>query len=348
MKKFKKISRRSFIKNSIVGVSGVFASDSIFAGIKGINTKNNAIIKTRVVHVHNDKVIDSEGRINQQLLQQMIDNGIRELSSQNNLVDAWSRYYKDTDVIGMKLNLNAFRALKGTEFLNCYPIVTNEILKSMLRGGISEKQAIIWERSDEELSEMGYTISKSKNSLRVMGTTEKRRAKGAGYTDKVYKVGDSTSHISRILTDHCTAILNIPILKSHNNAGVSGSLKNHFGTIDNPGDYHSAGCVNPGVPEVNALPEIKEKNRLIIGIGLMGLFDGGPWWRREIMWTPGSLVFGTDPVAVDTFMLKMLDSKRLKMGLSPAAPRAKHLQISESLGLGTCTPANIEFKEITV
>ncbi len=85
----------------------------IFAGIKGIDTKNNAISKTRVVQVHSDKVIDSEGRINQQLLQQMIDNGIRELSSRNNLVEAWSRYYKDTDVIGMKSFTQGFSALRA-------------------------------------------------------------------------------------------------------------------------------------------------------------------------------------------------------------------------------------------
>jgi uncharacterized protein (DUF362 family) len=47
-----------------------------------------------------------------------------------------------------------------------------------------------------------------------------------------------TSHLSKILTRMCTYLVNVPVLKDHGKVGITLSLKNHYGTIDNPMDCH--------------------------------------------------------------------------------------------------------------
>ena len=66
------------------------------------------------------------------------------------------------------------------------------------------------------------------------------------------------------------------------------------------------------------------------------------------MWMEGSLILGDDPVAVDTVMLQMIDKKRNEAGLQALAPRAKHLQLCEEIGLGNNAPERIELITIEV
>ena len=63
-------------------------------------------------------------------------------------------------------------------------------------------------------------------------------------------------HLSKILTNLTNRTVNLPVLKDHNLAGLSGSMKNMYGVIHNPNKYHLNNC-NPYVAELNALAEIK-------------------------------------------------------------------------------------------
>ena len=57
-------------------------------------------------------------------------------------------------------------------------------------------------------------------------------------------------------------LINLPVLKDHDGAGVTIALKNMYGAIHNPNKYHPNGC-DPYVADLNMLPEIRSRMKLI-------------------------------------------------------------------------------------
>jgi hypothetical protein len=62
---------------------------------------------------------------------------------------------------------------------------------------------------------------------------------------------------------NCTIIGHFHLLKDHGRAGITASMKNHYGSVDKPGNLHGGQC-NPYVAELNNIPEIRDKTRLIM------------------------------------------------------------------------------------
>jgi len=344
----KKQTRRKFIKQSVATTSGLFLASQF-----PLSVFSKPLSKSKVVIAHSDNVIDADGLVNPEILQKLIDQSMLELSGKKNLKDAWRKYFTTEDIIGFKVNANSYSALEGTPMVNHYPLLTESILNSLQQANISTSNAVIWERTDKELATMGYSIQKEKGKLRVMGTKPEYNSPAdadgqPGFSDINFPVGDKTTRLSNILENETTAMINLPALKSHRLAGVTGALKNHYGSIDNPRDFHDDDCCNPGIAEINNISTIRDKHKLVICNALMGLWDGGPRWNRANLWMEGSLILGEDPVAVDTVMLKLIDQKRIEAGLSPVAPMAKHLQLSEEIGLGNSNLNTIELIKLNI
>lgn len=342
--KSNKQTRRLFLRQSAVATAGLLLAPHF--RLSGFPSPSQ---KSLVIVAHSDRVIDQDGSVDPDVLQEMIDLSILRLTAKKHLKAAWGKYFSTEDIIGMKVNGNSYSALQGTPMTAHFPLLTRGILNSLRQADIDEKHAIIWERSDQELADMGYVINKDMGSLRIMGTHKERRASETGNGDYQpwfstinRQAGSKVTHLSNILEQECTALINLPCLKSHRLAGVTGALKNHYGSIDNPRDFHENNCCSPGAAEINNIPVIREKHRLVICNALMGLWAGGPRWNQANMWMEGSLIFGEDPVAVDTVMLQMIDVKRQEAGLPPVSPMAQHIRLSEELGLGQSSPENIE------
>ena len=58
--------------------------------------------------------------------------------------------------------------------------------------------------------------------------------------------GVARIRISKILTRECAMVINLPILKDHEMAGVTFAMKNMYGVVDRPFTLHADNC-NPGV-----------------------------------------------------------------------------------------------------
>lgn len=346
--KHRKQTRRKFIKQSAAVTSGLILATQL-----PFQALSNSSSKSRVIIAHSDRVIDQSGKVDQKILQQLLDEAMLKLTNMDSLAKAWRNYFSSEDIIGMKVNGNSYNVLEGTPMVEHFPLLTQALRTSLSQNNFDDKNAIIWERSDVELKTMGYTIQKEKGRLRVLGTNVERRASEQEeyqpeFSTIQHAVGEKSTHLSNILETECTALINLPALKSHRLAGVTGALKNHYGSIDNPREFHDDDCCNPGIAEINNISVIREKHRLVICNALMGLWDGGPRWNMANMWMEGSLIIGEDPVAVDTVMLQMIEKKRLEAGLHPVTPMAKHLQLSEEIGLGNSKIENIELIKLKI
>jgi uncharacterized protein (DUF362 family) len=106
-------------------------------------------------------------------------------------------------------------------------------------------------------------------------------------------------------------IINVPVIKDHNIAGVTFSLKNFFGIIDNPSRLHpdkANDFVNDAVPLVYQL--VANKVKLTIGDGFLGASQNGPATPPDPDWIPSQVIASTDPVATDAYVLKLINTQR--------------------------------------
>jgi uncharacterized protein (DUF362 family) len=157
---------------------------------------------------------------------------------------------------------------------------------------------------------------------------------------------DSGSDQLAALLQEVTAIINVPFLKTHNIAMVSGCLKNlSHALVRRPALYHKNHCT-PYVGDIVALPAIRSKLRIHVVNALQAVYKGGPEPTSDGIWTHAGLLIGTDPVAVDQIGLDLINRQRARAEL-PAigglAARIPHIHAAAEKGLGTDDQDYINF-----
>lgn len=343
------ITRRKFIKATSVSAVGFSLLGALPLNIKERLNQEYSRIKSRIVLVRNPNVINEEGIVDSNILLDMLEKAIMRYSGEKSAANFWKNNFVKDKTIGLKVNTLGLNSIANTTLINHFTAFTDAVIESCKKAGINQDRFIIWDRSEEELISAGYKIQKEKGSVRVLGCVESRRGDGGiGYTEEEFSVGDKKTRLAKILTDMCDSIINIPLIKDHGQSGFTGALKNHYGSINNAREFHANNCTSPGIPEVNAIPMIQKKQKLIIANALSCVFNGGPRWDRKFIWNYGGILIGTDPVAIDTVMLNIINEKRGLEGLSPISDNiARHIKLANELGLGTNKLNEIDLIEIT-
>jgi len=250
------------------------------------------------------------------------------------------RKYLPNGVIGIKTNCLA-RSFNST------PTALTDALSLLLtQAGFDENDIIVWERTSHELAKAGYTLNASSVGRRCLGTD----AYGVGYSRGFHTSGEVNSLVSRILTDLVHYNINLPVLKDHSIAGLSGGMKNMFGAINNPNKYHDNNC-DPFCAHVNNLEPIKKKNRLTVLDAVKVQYNGGPGFVSEYISYYNSIIISDDPVAADRIGLEILKHARQVNGLPPlekVGRPVKYLKSAESIGLGTADTNRIDIVVLVV
>ncbi len=330
----KKYTRRIFLNNTAKGTACLL----IPAFIK--NSFADPQDNSRVVVVDDDTVLSGilpNVIIHQSVVQIMVNAGIHSLTGIQDLGEAWKSLFPgitQNSVINIKINCVSSTISKHQEVT--YSIING--LTSMQVDGISfpENNIIIWDRTGWELNNAGYSINTGTTGVRCFGTD----ASGVGYNTTQYNVNGSNQCLSNILTDMSDYMINLCVLKNHNRAGVTLSLKNHYGTCDNPSNMHNTYC-DPYIPELNNLSPIREKQVINICDALFGVVSGGPSGPSQV--TPKSLIFSTDTVACDYIGYNILNTYGC-----PTLLQATHIATAAQApyNLGTNDPAKIDLINI--
>jgi uncharacterized protein (DUF362 family) len=167
--------------------------------------------------------------------------------------------------------------------------------------------------------------------------------------------------VARFLTRDVNKLINLPVLKDHQSAGVTLALKNlSHGFVNNCWRSHSTPTLNACgafIPAVVNLPVIRQKTVLHILDGIKGLYHGGPGADPRFVWEHKTLYFATDPVALDRIGWQAIDGKRRQAGMSavaeaaPDPPRSnfvrrqpEHVEIAGALGLGEWDDKKIDLQ----
>jgi uncharacterized protein (DUF362 family) len=330
----KKISRKQFlIEAAGLGVAAVglvrLPSSALAKEIKAKANKGSDL--SRVVIIRNQAVQAKDGMINKSVVSQMINQGILKLTGKKTTTDAWKIYFKSTDIVGIKVNCIAGKNMSTR------PELVDEIIIGLKSAGVKEDNIIIWDRTTHELKGVGYSINKDGAGVKCYGTD-------GNYDEKPTQQGTFNGKLSRILSEKITALINVPVLKDHGCCGMTLAMKNHYGSIHNPGEYHSNNC-DPYCADLNAIPEIKNKTRLIIGDAIRPLANGGPGDRPRYRWNYNGLLFSTDPVAIDYQGWQIIETQRKEFGLPTLTEQGrppKYIATAGKQGMGTDNPNQIE------
>jgi uncharacterized protein (DUF362 family) len=318
------------------------------------------------------KVVDEQSTtekwINKDIAYQMISQGLLVLTGASSLKEAWQQFVKPGERIGLKLN-----PIGGTLLSTSHEVVLS-VIEQLEEAGISRADLTIWDRREFQLNEAGFTAERYPG-IRIVGT-ECKDLEGSFYNSEgklysearidkdwyywadtemeydaytlPYMVNDGKySYFTKILTQELDKVINIPILK---NAGASVTLcmKNlGYGVITNTSRLHKELWAET-VAQVCAFPPVRDKVVLNIVDGLVGCYQGGPGANPQFIIPYNTMLFGTDPVAVDRVGYDIVINKRIEMGVQEAdTERGKaFLRMANSYGLGESETERINLQTI--
>ncbi len=294
--------------------------------------------KSKVISVKSNLVIDGNGKIDTDILHQMLEMGLEKLSDRNDTAAFLNSRFGSADSIGFKVNV------LGGHGVSTHPEIAKALSGILNDSGVKANRHIIWDRSASELADNGYTIKTSGSGLLCFATD----SKGIGYSDELVSKGKVGGLLSKLLTEYCDTIINLPVLKDHGIAGITCAMKNYYGAIHNPNKYHSTAC-DPYIADLNSLDQIRSKEKLIIVDALKVQFHGGPSYHQRWSAKYGALLLGTDPVAIDTIGYDIIEGLRKDAGIEMikgSKREPKYITTAAGYGLGICDRSQIDLIEI--
>jgi len=250
--------------------------------------------------------------VHQASLHAMLRTGVKRLTGLADPNEAWRCFISDDDVVALK-----FTHVGGKD------LGTNEALAGALL---------------DVLYDAGF---KAENFLIVDLDELPEQADGTrpwryGWQNQEVDFGVDTDCLP-VWLDEVTAIINIPSIMDDNIIGLRCSLANlSYPMLKKPARlYLNRG--DPFIADIYSLPQIRGKVRLHIANALRVLYYGGPMVQPGYIYEPGSLIFSTDPVALDQVALQLLRRTRRTMtmpyGVSDQISAA-YLDTAYAYGLG--------------
>ncbi len=288
----KEMKRREFLKKASTVTAAVGASIGTFSIFKRKSYARDLLDDPRVVVVRDDQA-HSGTQINQDIVQVMMDEAIRRYTGISDIGAAYQSTMPSittNSVIGIKVN---------SRHSTCptHPVMVESLINGLLRMNIGgdpfpDNNIIIWDNSSSELQNSGFTINIGSSGVRCIGTNM------VGYNSMYLNCNGSNQHPSNILTDYCDYLINFAVLKNHGIAGVTVTLKNHFGSIHNPSGMHGNFC-DPYIPSLNQqISNVLTVQECLFFIdAIFGVYYGGPYGSPNMIYD--GVIMGGDRVAVD-------------------------------------------------
>jgi len=321
------MNRRDFLKTGLAAATGIAAS-GLWTPARG---EGRAIVSL----VRNGALEDADDETCAGLIRLMVFAAICDAVQATNIQAAMKRLFKPDDVVAIKLNCIAPQIAPQ-------PMVVDAVVEALTFAGVDRRNIIIYDKEDRDLAAAGYTCTATGPGPMIYGTEGK--TKGPGYEERFTEEGKTAFCLSKIVTRECTALINIPVIKQHTFAGITCALKNHFGSIHNPEDFHYLDGCNPAVADVNMATALRAKQRLCVVDAVYLQYEGGPSYNAKYVDFYGAILASTDPVALDTEAMILTDAFRKQHGLPPLseAPRPpKHIATAAQYGLGCGDPQQI-------
>lgn len=260
----------------------------------------------------------SGSNINTDVVKTMLHAAVKALNSEADVGKAYEALFPELDLttkIAIKIN-----SLAGNG-LCTHPEVAETIIDGLSQMKNStfplSNITVFDDRMESLMNNAGFPLKNDPNDYKVLSTfgeTNKFGEKNWG--EASHDVSGIAQRLSKIVED-ADYIINVPVLKDHSNAGITFTLKNFYGIVNNPSDMHSDSSqasktwCDPYIAGVYKL--VADKVNLIVGDAIFGAHKGGPSTAPTFILN--SLLVSTDPVAMDMYALKLINDERIKKNM---------------------------------
>ncbi|KPK71762.1 MAG: hypothetical protein AMJ84_05685 [Acidithiobacillales bacterium SM23_46] len=313
MNEKRELTRRDFVRGTACAGMGITLG---MAHATAAPARQPA--KSRVVVIRDAKALDDKSKVQTEVLPRMLDDGLKAFAGTASTQEAWKRYFQPEDKVTIKSNVM---------FAPTPPELVRAIMEGIATAGVAIDTIRVWDRN--------------------------WGGKGPDQADPRtwdWRPGFDANSVSNAVHE-ATALVNVPRLMNHLLVGLGAALKNWAGAVTNINvrdkdvafAIHGDSGAEMGM--LNAIPAIRKKCRLIVVEALRPLCHGGPYVNPRYVWPYKGLVIGTDPVAVDSVCLKILQGRRdqIRGGSWPLSPPPKHVAIADTkYKLGTADMSKIE------
>jgi len=296
-------TRRDFLKRCVTGSAALYAAGKVPLLAA---TEPASAAKSRVVIGRDPQLRGMGATVDANRILSLLDRTMQGLFNLDHPAEPWKKLVRPGEKVALKVN-----ALGG-KGLSTNVALVEAICERLQEAGIKANDIVVWDRDTDELEHVGFHAGSSGARVQCFGTDR------VGFEDDLVTYGSVGSRLSKILTQRCDVLINVPVLKDHDGAGVTIALKNMYGVIHNPNKYHPNGC-DPFIADVNMLPEIRQKMRLTICDATTASYEGGPAFKPEYSWKNNALLISQDPVALDYTGWQIIERKRAEKGLKTLA-----------------------------
>src|SRR5581483_738114 len=326
----------------------------------------------RVVEIRDPKAI-VRNRVSQPIVSRLLDQAMKGLTGATSGREAWSSFVEPKDVVGIKINPSGAPACCSS------PEIIREIIAAVESVGVPRRNILVYDRYSYEIDTGSYQALLP-TGIRIVGIQDAFVSGSAGYETGIYCQAsffgewETRSYMATVVAQEVTKIINVPTMKDHSASGVTGALKNlTYGTFNNVARTHLAPYffTNPLIGFMCTAEPLRSKVVLHVMDGMRQVWHGGPLTQvQDFIHQAGILLIGTDPVAIDTVELEMIEKKRKKEGVpsvwihDPKSitedseefyhnphknlfyRRPGHIAAAGKLGLGVADPKQIEHRRI--
>lgn len=371
-------NRRDCLKALGLGVAAVSGAKSLAMAARSVSKIDTGKLRMpglypgRVVSIENSAVLAS-GQYQAGAVQQMMRSGMTELTGADSWTDSWRLFFEPGDVVGIKLNP------VGQPLVKSDGTVVREIIAGLKAAGVQNKDIVVYDRYRDQFFNAGFDkwLPEGVRTSYAADHFESIQLGMDGYdpdhyldmalTLPGYGIDDARarrSFAARFITRQVNKLINVPVLKDHQSAGVTLALKNlSHGLVNNVSRSHSSSSLNACnafIPAVVSLPVIRNKAVLHILDGVKGLYNGGPGAKPQFVWEHRTIYFATDPVALDHIGWEVIDAKRVSVGMKKLVEstpdrfstfvhrQPEHVEIAGALGLGVWDRAKIDLRQSKV
>jgi uncharacterized protein (DUF362 family) len=269
----------------------------------------------RVIEVRDPSAI-ARNRVSQPIVRQMLKHAMEELTQEKSAQAAWAKFIQPNDIVGVKINPSGAPACCSS------PEILREIITSVQTVGVPARNIVVYDRYSYEM-DIGSYHALLPPGVRIVGIQD-AFVDASGYDPNIYCAAnffgewETRSYMASIVGEVVTKIINVPTMKDHSAAGVTGALKNlAYGTFNNVARTHRApySFTNPLIGMMCTVEPLRSKAVLHIMDGMRQVWHGGPLTQvQDFIDQTGILLVATDPVALDTIELEAIEKKRRERG----------------------------------
>jgi uncharacterized protein (DUF362 family) len=313
------------------------------------------------------------GKYQAEPIRAMIQKGMCGLTGADAWQEAWKQFFEPGDVVGIKTNP------VGNPICSS-PQAMAAIFEGIFSTGVKPQDVVVYDRYRAQFASSGIARWLPQG-VRTMFAAEDYvnfQDDIRGYDAEHYvelplifpgrdpnALASKRSYAAEFISKHVNKVLNFPILKDHDGAGVTLALKNmSHGLVNNVNRSHPTPdqmLFADFIPHVVSMPVIRNKVVLNILDGIRGIFHGGPLLQTpNYAWDHKTMYFATDPVAMDRIGWVVMDAQRKRAGMVPVnvatkdvwtearVRRPEYIIAAGKLGLGVWEDEKINLKRLTV